>query len=130
MCDLNIRQLMSTHPLDCLEPSDRPLLDLVFDRVDDSMLLEMARADYGDNGATIVLSQSLKSKISSSMRCAQVGSGLIWAGHLQLALQKKGRIRQFGWQLRHPVVKLGSFGAIIRGIRYANAKRLLCNINL
>jgi hypothetical protein len=40
---------MSTHPLDCLEPSDRPLLDLVFDRVDDSMLAEIATYDYGDD---------------------------------------------------------------------------------
>jgi hypothetical protein len=47
MCDLNIRQLMLTHPLDCLEPSDQPLLDLIFDRVDDSMLAEIAMCDYG-----------------------------------------------------------------------------------
>jgi hypothetical protein len=40
---------MSTHPLDYLEPADRLLLDLVFDRVDDSMLLEIARCDYGDD---------------------------------------------------------------------------------
>jgi hypothetical protein len=40
---------MSTHPLNWLESSDRPLLALVFDRVDDSMLLEIARADYGDD---------------------------------------------------------------------------------
>jgi hypothetical protein len=38
---------MSTHPLDCLEPSDRSLLDLVFDRVDDAMLAEIAMCDYG-----------------------------------------------------------------------------------
>jgi hypothetical protein len=40
---------MSTHPLDLLEPSDRPLLDLIFDRVDDSMLAEIAMCDYGDD---------------------------------------------------------------------------------
>jgi hypothetical protein len=40
---------MSTHPLDCLEPSDRPLLDLVFGQIDDAMLLEIARGDYGDD---------------------------------------------------------------------------------
>jgi hypothetical protein len=40
---------MSTHPLDCLESSDRPLLALVCDRIDDAMLLEIARADYGDD---------------------------------------------------------------------------------
>lgn len=48
---------MSTHPpvhellllANCLEPADRPLLDLIFDRVDDSMLLEIARCDYGDD---------------------------------------------------------------------------------
>ncbi len=38
---------MPTHPLDCLEPSDRPLLNLVFDRVDDGMLTEIAVRDYG-----------------------------------------------------------------------------------
>jgi hypothetical protein len=40
---------MSTHPLDYLEPSDRPLLDLVFGQIDDAMLLEIARCDYGDD---------------------------------------------------------------------------------
>jgi hypothetical protein len=40
---------MSEHPLDHLESSDRPLLDLVFDRVDDSMLAEIAIYDYGDD---------------------------------------------------------------------------------
>jgi hypothetical protein len=40
---------MSTYPLDCLEPSDRPLLDLVFGQIDDAMLLEIARGDYGDD---------------------------------------------------------------------------------
>jgi hypothetical protein len=48
---------MSTHPpipellllANCLEPAERPLLDLIFDRVDDSMLLEIARCDYGDD---------------------------------------------------------------------------------
>lgn len=38
---------MSTHPLDCLEPTDRSLLDLLFDRVDDAMLMEIAMCDYG-----------------------------------------------------------------------------------
>lgn len=40
---------MSTHPLDYLESSDRPLLDLIFDQVDDSMLVEIAMCDYGDD---------------------------------------------------------------------------------
>jgi hypothetical protein len=40
---------MLTHPLDCLQPADRPLLDLIFEHVDDSMLLEIARCDYGDD---------------------------------------------------------------------------------
>jgi hypothetical protein len=40
---------MSTHPLDCLEPADRPLLDLIFGHIDDAMLLEIARCDYGDD---------------------------------------------------------------------------------
>jgi hypothetical protein len=40
---------MSTHPLDCLEPSDRPLLDLMVEHIDDAMLLEIARCDYGDD---------------------------------------------------------------------------------
>jgi hypothetical protein len=40
---------MSTHLLDRLEPADRPLLDLIFDRVDDSMLAEIAICDYGDD---------------------------------------------------------------------------------
>jgi hypothetical protein len=40
---------MSTYPLDYLEPSDRPLLDLVFGQIDDAMLLEIARCDYGDD---------------------------------------------------------------------------------
>jgi uncharacterized protein YciU (UPF0263 family) len=35
----------------CLEPADRLLLDLIFDRVDDAMLLEIAKADYGDDVA-------------------------------------------------------------------------------
>jgi hypothetical protein len=50
---------MATHPLvpevlplaNCLEPSDRPLLDLIFEHVDDSMLAEIANADYGDDAA-------------------------------------------------------------------------------
>jgi hypothetical protein len=40
---------MSNHPLDCLAPTDQPLLDILGDRVDDSMLLEIARCDYGDD---------------------------------------------------------------------------------
>jgi hypothetical protein len=35
---------MLTHFLDQLEPSDQPLLDLIFKHVDDAMLIEMARA--------------------------------------------------------------------------------------
>jgi hypothetical protein len=40
---------MSTHPLDCLEPSDQPLLDLMVEHIDDAMLLKIARCDYGDD---------------------------------------------------------------------------------
>jgi hypothetical protein len=40
---------MLTHFLDQLEPSDQPLLDLIFEHVDDSMLFDMAKADYGDD---------------------------------------------------------------------------------
>ena len=48
---------MSTHPLDCLEPTDRwrslsegeSLLDLIFEHVDDAMLAEIAMCDYGDD---------------------------------------------------------------------------------
>ncbi len=38
---------MSTSPLARLKPSAQPLFDLVFRRVDDSMLREIAEADYG-----------------------------------------------------------------------------------
>jgi hypothetical protein len=40
---------MSSNPIERLEPADNPLLTLIFDRVDDSMLLEIAKADYGDD---------------------------------------------------------------------------------
>jgi hypothetical protein len=40
---------MLTHFLDRFEPSDQPLLDLIFEHVDDSMLFDMAKADYGDD---------------------------------------------------------------------------------
>jgi hypothetical protein len=48
---------MSTHPLvhemlplaNCLEPSDLPLLALIFEYVDDSMLAKIAIGDYGDD---------------------------------------------------------------------------------
>ncbi len=40
---------MSNHPLDSLEPSDRSLLDVIFDRVDDAMLMEIAMCDCGDD---------------------------------------------------------------------------------
>jgi hypothetical protein len=40
---------MSVHPLNCLEPSDRPLLDLIFEHIDDSMLAEIAIRDYGND---------------------------------------------------------------------------------
>ncbi len=40
---------MPTNPLQRLEPADNPLLALIFDRVDDSMLLEIAKSDYGDD---------------------------------------------------------------------------------
>jgi hypothetical protein len=40
---------MLTHPLDCIEPADRPLLDLTIEHIDDAMLLEIARCDYGDD---------------------------------------------------------------------------------
>lgn len=40
---------MSTTPLQRLEPADSVLLALIFDRVDDSMLVEIAKADYGDD---------------------------------------------------------------------------------
>jgi hypothetical protein len=58
---------MSTHPLihvgdslplgtvlplaNCLELSDLPLLALIFEHVDDSMLAEIAICDYGDDVA-------------------------------------------------------------------------------
>jgi hypothetical protein len=42
---------MSIHPLDDLEASDRPLLALIFEHVDDSMLAEIAISDYGDDVA-------------------------------------------------------------------------------
>jgi hypothetical protein len=38
---------MLTNSLQRLEPADNPLLTLIFQHVDDSMLLEMAKADYG-----------------------------------------------------------------------------------
>jgi hypothetical protein len=38
---------MSIHPLDCLEPSDWPLLDLMVEHIDDSILAEIAIKDYG-----------------------------------------------------------------------------------
>ncbi len=38
---------MSTNPLAEFDPIDRPLLDLLFERVDESMLREIADADYG-----------------------------------------------------------------------------------
>jgi hypothetical protein len=38
---------MPMHPFDCLEASDRPLLELIFGHVDDSMLVEIAICDYG-----------------------------------------------------------------------------------
>jgi hypothetical protein len=41
--------VMSINPLQSLEPTDNLLLVLIFDRVDDSMLLEIARSDYGDD---------------------------------------------------------------------------------
>jgi hypothetical protein len=40
---------MLTHFLDQFEPSDQPLLDLTFEHVDDSMLFDMAKANYGDD---------------------------------------------------------------------------------
>ncbi|WP_310483616.1 hypothetical protein [Chamaesiphon sp. VAR_48_metabat_403] len=40
---------MSNHPLDLLEPTDRSLLDLIFEHVDDAMLAEIAMCDYGDD---------------------------------------------------------------------------------
>jgi hypothetical protein len=38
---------MSIHPLDCLEPADWPLLDLMVEHIDDSILAEIAIKDYG-----------------------------------------------------------------------------------
>jgi hypothetical protein len=38
---------MLTYPLDCLEPADQPLIDLMVEHIDDAMLLEIARCDYG-----------------------------------------------------------------------------------
>src|SRR5262245_13446228 len=38
---------MVTDPLQQFEPTDKPLLRLAFDSVDDSMLQEIAEADYG-----------------------------------------------------------------------------------
>jgi hypothetical protein len=40
---------MLIHFLDRFEPADQPLLDLIFEHVDDSMLFDMAKADYGDD---------------------------------------------------------------------------------
>jgi hypothetical protein len=40
---------MLTNPLQRLEPADNPLLTLIFEHVDDSMLLEIAKADYGND---------------------------------------------------------------------------------
>jgi hypothetical protein len=38
---------MLTNPLQRLEPIHNPLLALIFEHVDDSMLLKIAQADYG-----------------------------------------------------------------------------------
>jgi hypothetical protein len=40
---------MLTNPLQRLEPADNRLLALIFEHVDDSMLLEIAQADYGED---------------------------------------------------------------------------------
>ena len=40
---------MLTNPLQRLEPIHNPLLVLIFEHVDDSMLLEIAQADYGED---------------------------------------------------------------------------------
>jgi hypothetical protein len=40
---------MSNHPLDCLAPTNQLLLNLIGEHVDNSMLLEIARCDYGDD---------------------------------------------------------------------------------
>ena len=44
-----LKHVMSINPLQSLEPTDNLLLALIFERVDDSMLLEIAKADYGDD---------------------------------------------------------------------------------
>ena len=40
---------MLINPLHQIEPTDRQLLALVFEHVDDGMLIEIAQADYGDD---------------------------------------------------------------------------------
>jgi hypothetical protein len=40
---------MLTNLLDRLKPSDQPLLNLIFKHVDDSMLFDIAKTDYGDD---------------------------------------------------------------------------------
>jgi hypothetical protein len=40
---------MSTNPLERLEPADNPLLTIVSEHVDNSTLLEIAKADYGED---------------------------------------------------------------------------------
>jgi hypothetical protein len=40
---------MLTNLLDQFEPSDQQLLDLIFKHVDDSMLIDIAKADYGND---------------------------------------------------------------------------------
>ena len=41
--------MTSTTPLQRLEPADNLLLALIFNRVDDSMLIKIAKTDYGDD---------------------------------------------------------------------------------
>lgn len=41
--------MTSTTAFQRLEPADNLLLALIFNRVDDSMLIEIAKADYGDD---------------------------------------------------------------------------------
>jgi 2-polyprenyl-3-methyl-5-hydroxy-6-metoxy-1,4-benzoquinol methylase len=49
MSNLDARAIIMFNPLQRLEPIDIPLLTLIFDHVDDSMLAEIANSDYGND---------------------------------------------------------------------------------
>lgn len=83
---------MSSDPLQHLDPSADPLLQLIFQQVDDSMLLEIAEADYG-------YKFDIHLKVLREIKAGDFPDPMEWEPKEVLELIRWSEPEDPGWQL-------------------------------